>query len=537
MSGDNGRQRTASTEATNGNETTEADVENNTASEQSGPLSGALAGLAMLVEQQQQQQHLQALIQQARTMQQANMILHLNAQLQQQQLAQQGLPASALALSLASTAASNFHLPTQINLSMTPQPNALSAVFTNPMPNAATSLQDAVAMLANAANVQQLIAQMQHQTNQNHLANAARMGSAAAGVSALGVQSPHFQTGVTNASDYHLLAGLGLPNDASQYTRLGMPSTALEGLGIPRIQSQFAIDSARSGSATASQSLGNTSTSAPAVAAMSTQLPTILSLLQQHQQVAAAAQTPASAASIQRAPDVPSSINSSATPGESGTFQLESQRETSTSAPSAGPLTMQQLQSGNNVPSASSLPSGPGVAASAPALTNRPPVALHLEEDSHSLNAYQCLLRKQIELFETAPTSGVEGRSQGRNTPIRIGQVGIRCRHCATLPNKARPKGAVYYSKSLDGVYQVSQNMSKVHLTERCRRIPNSIKQRLISLHSVNRRASGGKPYWVDGLRQLGVYEDGPILRFLPVLPRRKENTGNDDNGQNRGSR
>ena len=75
----------------------------------------------------------------------------------------------------------------------------------------------------------------------------------------------------------------------------------------------------------------------------------------------------------------------------------------------------------------------------ASAMTNRPALSLHTSFDSQILNPYQCLLRQQIELFETGST-GVEGRSQGRNTPIKYGQLGIRCIYCARLPNKVRPK-------------------------------------------------------------------------------------------------
>lgn len=61
------------------------------------------------------------------------------------------------------------------------------------------------------------------------------------------------------------------------------------------------------------------------------------------------------------------------------------------------------------------------------ALTNRSAVPLYLDYDEESLNEYQCILRKQIELFETKEED-IKGNSQGRNQPIFIGQVGIRCR-------------------------------------------------------------------------------------------------------------
>jgi hypothetical protein len=61
------------------------------------------------------------------------------------------------------------------------------------------------------------------------------------------------------------------------------------------------------------------------------------------------------------------------------------------------------------------------------ALTNRSAVPLYLDYDEETLNEYQCILRKQIELFETKEED-IAISAQGRNQPIFIGQIGIRCR-------------------------------------------------------------------------------------------------------------
>lgn len=76
------------------------------------------------------------------------------------------------------------------------------------------------------------------------------------------------------------------------------------------------------------------------------------------------------------------------------------------------------------------------------------PLPIYMEYDEETLTEYQCLLRKQIELFEAGPED-IKASAQGRNNPILLGQVGIRCRYCAALPLKSRPRGAVYYSKSI----------------------------------------------------------------------------------------
>lgn len=141
------------------------------------------------------------------------------------------------------------------------------------------------------------------------------------------------------------------------------------------------------------------------------------------------------------------------------------------------------------------------------------PRPLYLDHDSNCLTAYQCFLRKQIELFEVGHDE-MTGTAQGRNTPLHYGQVGIRCRHCSHLPKATRARGGVYYSRTIDGVYQVAQNMSKLHFLKACTLIPESTKNQLRSLQSVSSRASGGKEYWAEGLRVLGIVEKEGMLRF-----------------------
>ena len=140
-------------------------------------------------------------------------------------------------------------------------------------------------------------------------------------------------------------------------------------------------------------------------------------------------------------------------------------------------------------------------------------VQIYLDTDEEALTPYQCLLRKQIELFE-ACRNDIRGNAQGRNTPIMLGQVGIRCRHCASLPQAARARGSTYYSQTIDGIYQVAQNMSKIHLCEHCHRVPADLRNQLNTLRAVHQRANGGKVYWANGIRALGVIEHGRTLRF-----------------------
>jgi hypothetical protein len=61
--------------------------------------------------------------------------------------------------------------------------------------------------------------------------------------------------------------------------------------------------------------------------------------------------------------------------------------------------------------------------------------------------------------------------------------------------------------------------MSKVHLCQRCYRIPPHLQNKLLALKHNSRRATGGKEYWTKGLTSVGVYEDGKVLRLKKEEP------------------
>jgi hypothetical protein len=61
---------------------------------------------------------------------------------------------------------------------------------------------------------------------------------------------------------------------------------------------------------------------------------------------------------------------------------------------------------------------------------------LSTESDERNLSQYQCMARKQIEIFEATPQDA-KMNAQGRNRPVLVGQVGIRCKHCANVATSA----------------------------------------------------------------------------------------------------
>jgi hypothetical protein len=150
-----------------------------------------------------------------------------------------------------------------------------------------------------------------------------------------------------------------------------------------------------------------------------------------------------------------------------------------------------------------------------PVMTGRPPILLYLSCNPDHLSEYQCLIRKHIELFE-ANHSEVQSRIKGRNKPIVLGQVGIRCRYCAHVtPPHTRARGAMYYSHKLAGIYQSAQILSQGHLLELCPFVPAELREEMKALKSKKvSAATSGKDYWANTAKALGVYEDQYGLRF-----------------------
>lgn len=81
-------------------------------------------------------------------------------------------------------------------------------------------------------------------------------------------------------------------------------------------------------------------------------------------------------------------------------------------------------------------------------------ILLYVPSDNESLSPYQCFARQNIELFEAREVD-VQTGAQGRNKQVQLGQVGIRCIHCADLHPKLRTRAAVYYPSRLGVLYQV----------------------------------------------------------------------------------
>jgi hypothetical protein len=201
------------------------------------------------------------------------------------------------------------------------------------------------------------------------------------------------------------------------------------------------------------------------------------------------------------------------------TFVAPQQHQQVRPASSAGPagfpayIAQQPFQGASHL--AAAMRQGPTSSGNVPSNlgNDRTPLVLYTTSDDTTLSAYQCLVRQQIEMFE-AIEDDVQFNISKMSKAIVLGQVGIRCRHCAILPPYSRPKAAVYYPRTLDSLYQFGQNMVKNHLCGTCRSIPNDTRKTLMNLQEERRRGKGGRERWAEAARIMGVYEDSDGLRF-----------------------
>jgi hypothetical protein len=138
---------------------------------------------------------------------------------------------------------------------------------------------------------------------------------------------------------------------------------------------------------------------------------------------------------------------------------------------------------------------------------------MELETDSASLSPFQCLARQQIEFFE-AKESDVAAGARGRNNPISLGQVGIRCRHCKSSSPTTRGRAAVYFPTKFDLVYQTAVNMTSTHLCTHCKEVPTETRDQLVRLRDQRSTVGGGKSYWAEATKILGIVETQRGLRF-----------------------
>lgn len=131
-------------------------------------------------------------------------------------------------------------------------------------------------------------------------------------------------------------------------------------------------------------------------------------------------------------------------------------------------------------------------------------VLLAIPEDREWLSDTDCFIRRQLEVF-CATAQDVDTAMEDRKYPVKEGQVGIRCIHCALTKSGTGAKGqAVAYPFSISGIYESAREFQRMHL-ETCENLPLSAKTKLVSLKGASSLSSVLRKYFVLAAKGLGL--------------------------------
>ena len=118
-------------------------------------------------------------------------------------------------------------------------------------------------------------------------------------------------------------------------------------------------------------------------------------------------------------------------------------------------------------------------------------------------------------------------KNRGRNWKVKLGQIGLRCKHCykTTQENKARPKSSHYFPLTLSGIYQAAQNIYHFHFKNGCCPcMPQKVLSEFNNAKSSRSCYGGGKQYWIIAAESLGITESASGLCFQDSANSHKTN-------------
>lgn len=140
------------------------------------------------------------------------------------------------------------------------------------------------------------------------------------------------------------------------------------------------------------------------------------------------------------------------------------------------------------------------------------PLLLAVTQDKDWLSDLDCFVRKQIEVF-SAGKADVEHALEEQKYPILIGQVGLRCLHCAKLGGGSRGD-AVTYPCAVSGIYDSVKELQRRHF-DTCSSLPLELKRQRSNLtRGASSLSSVLRRYYVQAARAIGLYDsaEGGIL-------------------------
>ena len=155
-----------------------------------------------------------------------------------------------------------------------------------------------------------------------------------------------------------------------------------------------------------------------------------------------------------------------------------------------------------------------------PFISMKYPMALAMESDKDWLTPLHCYVREHcVEVF-TASSIDIARPTRGKRQPIEVGQVGIRCPHCASMRDEGRARGcgSVYYPTSIASVYNATMNLLQRHL-DKCSAIPDDIMKRYKILKADDARSGTSKRYWIESSLSFGMVDTPSGIRLSALEP------------------
>ncbi|KAL3935484.1 MAG: hypothetical protein SGBAC_009001 [Bacillariaceae sp.] len=140
-------------------------------------------------------------------------------------------------------------------------------------------------------------------------------------------------------------------------------------------------------------------------------------------------------------------------------------------------------------------------------------VPLGVEDDKYWLSELQVFLRSNFAEAFGATEDDIAAPMHGRNKPIALGQVGIRCMHCKNENPAERGQQATSYPSLISGIYNSVQQMLRLHL-DCCQAMPPDVRAKIETLKLSSSSRGGRKQYWIDSAKRLGLTDTTQGIHF-----------------------
>ena len=138
-------------------------------------------------------------------------------------------------------------------------------------------------------------------------------------------------------------------------------------------------------------------------------------------------------------------------------------------------------------------------------------ILLAIPEDKEWLSDIDSYVRKQLEVF-CATEADVAAAREDRKYPITVGQVGIRCIHCAIAQGNDAIGHAIAYPFSISGIYESVKEFHRLHL-DSCPNLPNTSKAKLESMKGASSLSSVLRKYYTLSAKALGLVDTKEGIR------------------------